>query len=136
MLPTLDNVDFANGDVDVGIRCGIPPWTGLVAELLMPIHLLPVCSPDYIAKNGRPDSPEQLIDCSLIHADTDRRPLGEEWKIWFGEAGVRASLAPVAQSFRDPGLAMNAAINGYGTLTVRWKSSNIVDTGKTRRPSA
>lgn len=114
MLPTLENIDFSSGDVDVGIRCGIPPWPGLIAELLLPIHLLPVCSPAFIREHGRPATPEALHDYSLIHADTDQRPLGEEWRLWFAEAWVDFDPSSASKSFRDPGLAMGAALNGYG----------------------
>lgn len=114
MLPTLENVEFSSGKVDVGIRCGVPPWPGLAAELLMPIHLLPVCSPAFIEEHGRPDAPEALLSHSLIHADTDHRPLGEEWRLWFDSVGVSFADGVAGQSFRDPGLAMGAAINGYG----------------------
>ena len=114
LLPTLDNVDFSSTKVDVGIRCGIPPWPDLVAELLMPIHLLPVCSPELMQKYGKPASANALLDWSLVHADIDQRPLGEEWQIWFRSQGVEANFAESSQSFRDPALAMNAALNGYG----------------------
>ncbi|MEM7294692.1 MAG: LysR substrate-binding domain-containing protein [Pseudomonadota bacterium] len=112
--PTLDDLDFERSRVDIGIRCGVPPWSGVEAELLMPIHLLPVCSPSLVEHHGMPSEPQDLLTFPLIHADIEQRPLGEEWALWFRNNQVATGTAVPGQSFRDPSLAMNAAVNGVG----------------------
>ena len=51
LLPTLEMLDLGKGAADISIRCGVPPWPGMATELLLPIHMTPVCSPALLA-NG------------------------------------------------------------------------------------
>lgn len=111
--PTLAYLNFEES-VDVGIRCGKPPWAGLKHDPLMPIHLMPVCSPAFLAGIPKPKKPEDLLKVPLIHADIDTRPVGEEWQLWLTAYGVNSPSALPGESFHDPALAMNAALNGFG----------------------
>ncbi len=112
--PGLDLVDFDAAGMDFAIRCGIPPWDRLEHELLMPIHLLPVCSPAYAGEHRLPDNPDKLLDLDLIHADVGEQGLGEDWHAWLTGVGSDCPRDLPGLSFHDPALAMQAAADGLG----------------------
>ncbi len=112
--PGLDLIDFGASDMDFAIRCGVPPWGRLEHELLMPIHLLPVCSPTYASEHHLPDNPVELLDLDLIHADIGEQGLGEEWHNWLTGVGIDCPQDLPGLSFHDPALAMQAAADGLG----------------------
>ncbi len=114
LQPTLEFVDVGGGAADVAIRCGVPPWDGIDAELLVPIHMTPVCSPAFIRAHGRLSVPDDSLGLPLLHADAGAHPLGEEWRLWLAACGVVPARPLGGQSFRDPGLGIQAALNGLG----------------------
>ena len=75
-------VDLDNEGVDVVIRSGKGHWPGLTSHFLLSQTFTPVCSPHYIAREGRPETPEQIPNHVLI----DRNDIW--WPIWFETAGL------------------------------------------------
>lgn len=114
LRPSLELLDFGRDDIDLAIRCGIPPWRGLEHELLMPIHLVPVCSPAYAHAHGLLNEPAEALQHDLIHADVGDHGLGEEWNDWLQGANVNAPTELKGLSMHDPALAMQAAADGLG----------------------
>ena len=112
--PALGFLDLAAGESDVAIRCGVPPWPGLVEEFMLPIHLAPVCSQSFLNRLGGAPSPGDLLQTTLIHADITGHELGEEWRLWLRAAGVDVPDNLPGLSFHDPSLALQAAIDGLG----------------------
>lgn len=113
LLPTLDFLDLDEGAADVAIRCGKPPWPGLTSELLRPIDMTPVCSPSLLKDGGLKDA-RDVLSHELIHADIGGHALGEEWRMWLTAAGVSPDADLQGSSFRDPSLALQAALDGLG----------------------
>lgn len=114
LQPNLNFLDFKSDKIDIAIRCGTPPWKKLEHELLMPIHLVPVCSPQYLEAHGPFNYPEDLLACDLIHADIGDHGLGEEWRDWFTACNIECPKTIEGLSFHDPALAMQAAADGLG----------------------
>jgi LysR family glycine cleavage system transcriptional activator len=114
LRPTLRMLDVAHGEVDVAIRCGIPPWPGLKAELVMPAHMTPVCSPHLLAGHKLPLAPSDLLNFTLLHADVGNIPIGNEWRTWLHAAGLSKRASLPGLSFQDPALSFQAAISGAG----------------------
>jgi LysR family transcriptional regulator, glycine cleavage system transcriptional activator len=75
-------VDLDSEGVDVVIRSGKGNWPGLVSHVLLTQSFTPVCSPHYIAREGRPATPGQMLDHVLI----DRNDVW--WPLWFEAAGL------------------------------------------------
>lgn len=114
LLPSLDFLDLPQENVDIAIRCGIPPWPEVEHELLLPIHLVPVCSPAYAARHDRLEHPADALNHELIHADVGDAGPGEEWCEWLQGCGIDRPGKLPGLSVKDPALAMQAAADGLG----------------------
>ena len=114
LLPSLDYLDLGSGNVDFAIRCGIPPWENCAHELLMPIHLVPVCSPGYADATLPLQHPADALGHNLIHADIGEQAPGQEWRDWLQGCGVACPDQLNGLSVKDPALAMQAAADGLG----------------------
>ncbi len=112
--PSLQMLDLAKEGIDLGIRCGRPPWPGLRAELLLPIHLSPLCSPKILEGPQALKRPGDLQQQNLIHADISSHPRGEEWNTWLAAAGMAALSDGSGLHFHEPALALQAAADGLG----------------------
>jgi len=55
------HIDMVESGVDLAIRLGILPDSGLVASKLAPLRRAVVGSPDYLSSNGRPETPNDLL---------------------------------------------------------------------------
>lgn len=101
-------VDFTRDThIDVALRIGDGGWPGLQVELLMDEWLVPVASPELIARHGGLPTPESLRDWPLL-GDPD-----DEWNHWFAHHG----LAPVKRyvaTFNDSEAQNRAARDGVG----------------------
>ncbi|MGB8313489.1 MAG: LysR substrate-binding domain-containing protein [Aestuariivirga sp.] len=80
-------VDLDSEGVDVVIRSGKGNWPGLASHVLLTQTFTPVCSPHYIAREGRPATPGQMLDHVLI----DRNDVW--WPLWFEAAGLSRDAA-------------------------------------------
>jgi LysR family glycine cleavage system transcriptional activator len=114
LQPSLGILDFESQKIDFAIRCGIPPWPDHEHEFFMPIHLVPVCSPEYLDKHGSLRDPVDALDHTLIHADIGNHDLGDEWRDWLQGCGAESPAKMQGLSFHDPALAMQAATDGLG----------------------
>ena len=75
-------VDLESENIDVVIRTGKGEWPGLKSHFLLPQKFTPVCSPHYIAREGHPKTPADMLNHVLI----DRNDIW--WSIWFETAGL------------------------------------------------
>jgi LysR family glycine cleavage system transcriptional activator len=89
-------VDLESEGVDVVIRSGKGDWPGLTSHFLLTQTFTPVCSPHYIAREGRPGTPGQILNHVLI----DRNDIW--WPIWFEAAGL-----PRDASVKRPSIDVN-----------------------------
>ena len=108
------NVDLDNEGVDVVIRSGKGQWPGLISHVLLVQTFTAVCSPLYLAREGRPQTPTELLNHILID------PNDIWWPIWFEAAGLprdaaftRASIDVDTQQ-----MAATLAIAGSGIALV------------------
>jgi len=112
---SLELADFNRERLDVGIRTGWGEWPGLQAELLTPIHMTPVCSPRLLEGPSGIASPHDMRDFTLIHADVSPGiGILSEWHEWLAAAGASQVDCTHGLSFHDPGMALQAAVDGLG----------------------
>ena len=93
-------VDVVAEGFDVVVRAGRLEDTDLIARRLMTSRLLTVASPQYLARNGTPETPAELSDHTLI--DFSYRKSATRWD--YGGEGQRKHFVTVA-----PRLVCNSA---------------------------
>lgn len=108
------HVDFAEGDIDLGIRHGTGDWPELDVVRLCPEWSIPVCSPALLSGNACIEHPSDLARYTLLH-DRDRG----RWRDWLRAFGVDAGLAGRGPIFSDTSLAIDAAVAGQGVALAR-----------------
>lgn len=112
---SLTKVDYNAKNIHVGIRAGLGQWENLDAEHLMPIHMTPLGSPTLFNAHKVMTDPSEILQYPLIHADVSNGVGFEfEWLEWFKASGMPNVDIGAGLSFHDPGLALEAAINGLG----------------------
>lgn len=113
--PSLDLSDFSRDAIDVGIRNGLGNWSGLKSELLMSVHMTPLCAPSLLDESNNSLHPKVLKEFTLIHADVSSGTgIQSEWCEWLSKAETDEVDCTHGLSFKDPSLALQAAIDGLG----------------------
>ncbi len=103
------DVDFKRMDLDLAIVWGTGDWPQLEAELLMPIHITAICSPDLLTTGHALNNIEDLRHHVLLHE------AGQElWNTWLtsGKAGKITPARNIVMD--DPNVLHQAAIEGQG----------------------
>jgi DNA-binding transcriptional LysR family regulator len=103
-------VDILADGVDVAVRMGALPDSTLVARRIAPLRLAVLASPDYLARNGTPSRPRELLahDC-IVYGMPD----GDLWRFREGE---RSTSVRITGRFRsdNPASILAAALAGLG----------------------
>lgn len=105
--------DLVTERSDVGFRGGPPPSGGLIARRLVPIQLIVCASPDYIERNGAP----QTIDELAQHRCTGYRRANTgklaQWQFLVGDEIVHRDM-PAAICVNDTEMETQAVLSGLG----------------------
>ena len=112
-------LDLAVEAIDVGIRWGRGKWPGVEAEFLGPAALVPVASPDYVARLA-PQGLADIARARLLHDETH-----EDWVEWLMTAGLDPAIAERGVAFDDDNVRAEAARTGQGVALM---SRSIVGT--------
>ena len=105
------------GQADIVIRYGGPHWPGHRALLLFLDELVPVCSPDLIARQSAGIAvvdPVAIADWPLLALEARRR----DWHDWFAQAGVPMPKQHL-QTFEDMAVVLAFARRGLGVALVQ-----------------
>ncbi|HEX9446371.1 MAG TPA: transcriptional regulator GcvA [Dongiaceae bacterium] len=111
-------LDLATEGIDLAIRSGRGHWPGLAADIIAPLVLMPVATPDYVARL-RLDQRSDIVRATLLH-DEGR----EEWTEWLTIAGLDPTQASDGQIFDDEHVLFAATMSGQGIALVM---RNLVD---------
>lgn len=97
--------------VDVGFRAGSPPEGGIISRRILPLQLVVCASPAYIARNGAPQTIEDLAHhrCTGFHHTGTGKTMPWEFKV--GEEVVARSVATSFLS-NDVDLEARAVVAG------------------------
>jgi len=102
-------------DVDVGIRMGRHPGTGLAPKHLLTEMLVPVCAPAYLQSHADSRGNIDLSRATLLHVST----ITADWSQWLEAAGLAQPESTAALHFDEIQLAFAAAVSGLGVAIGR-----------------
>ena len=119
-------VDFHVDQVDVGIRFGSGDYPGLHVEPLFEEVILPLASPDYVARHGLSEGPQALSRATLLHDTSSNFVRGSgNWRGWMAAAGVDGVDAARGPQFSHADHGLDAAVDGagivLGRLSIAWR---------------
>jgi DNA-binding transcriptional LysR family regulator len=124
-----DMLDLRVHRVDVAIRIGVLPDSELVATQLAPTRRIVCASPDYLARHGRPASPQALLSHNCLTVASHPVPVG-----WWCFPDVNGESAlPVTGSLRsdDTETLVQAAAAGIGIVHLAsWMVSDFIVSGQ------
>ncbi len=103
-------VDFDRQDIHAAIRTGKGRISGCTCDFLLPIELVPVCSPRLLESLNRSNSADLLGRHVLLHSLA--RP--DDWAAWLAAAGVAGVDPRSGLKFENSVLAYEAALQGIG----------------------
>jgi DNA-binding transcriptional LysR family regulator len=108
-------VDTVEENIDVAVRVGILPESSMIATRIGSIRLVVCASPAYLAKRGRPRTPDQLRDHDCIAVNDVVAP-----NAWNFRRGKRAGLVPIQSRLcvNTSEAAVIAAVAGAGLTRV------------------
>ena len=122
-------VDLSTRRVDVAVRIGVLPDSDLVASTLAPLHRLTCASPAYLARHGRPATPQDLLKHDCLTIATPPIPAG-----WWCYPGVNREMSlPVRGSLRsdDTESLLHAALAGIGIVHLAsWMVCDAIESGQ------
>ena len=105
-----DVVDLHAEQVDLAVRYGPGPYSGLRADTLFVDRFAPLASP-----NLNLSTPDDLHRAPLIHFDWRRAdPVNPTWSRWFKMAGLAAPEVAAELRFSEESHAIQAAVAGHG----------------------
>jgi DNA-binding transcriptional LysR family regulator len=103
-------------DIDLAIRFGVPPDSSLVARRLAPNPRVVCASPEYVARYGMPEHPQDLARFHCIVLVTASGPVNE-WRFTRGDqTEVYTVPLDTARETNDGAVAREWALRGYGIV--------------------
>lgn len=81
-------IDLAQGEADIGIRCGLGAWKGVKSTFLMSEEIIAVCH-NLLLQAGREVTAGWIVEQTLIHDGTPH-PGGDfpTWAEWLAKSGA------------------------------------------------
>lgn len=120
--------DFALGQVDLDIRYGFPEWPNLVVEPVFEEHILPLASPDLLARQPV-HVPSDLLKRPLIQSTVSL----VQWPAWFASRNLIGMPERFAFRFDRASMSLEAAVQGLGIALESDKiASQHIEAGRLR----
>jgi LysR family transcriptional regulator, regulator for bpeEF and oprC len=123
------------GGMDLMLRVGPLPDSGLVARRLAVLRLTPSAAPAYLAERGEPEQPEDLLRhrCLVHRPPFQPKPL-DDWAFERAADGARRRVKVAASLTTDDRDAMLAAVlDGAGIMRVGMFDPGLLASGALRR---
>jgi DNA-binding transcriptional LysR family regulator len=115
LLP--DAGDLVAEGIDVAVRFGPQPSTGMTSRLLLETRVLTVASPIYLKKRGRPKTPEALTEHDCIQYIDPQRAKPFDWEFHRGKE-IRPVQTKGRLTLTDVDTMVTACVAGAGIAQV------------------
>lgn len=112
-------IDLAQGEADIGIRCGLGAWKGVKSTHLMGEEIIAVCHHRLLPKEGEVAT-GWIAEQTLIHDGTPH-PGGDfpTWHEWLAGLGVNHASADRGLKINSTAAVIQAAVAAQGVALVR-----------------
>lgn len=108
-------VNLVEEGIDVAVRIGELPSSSLSARRVGSVRRVVCASPEYLARHGAPQSPEELSHHSLVAATASQSNV--EWRFFASGVASDVPIRPrLVTSSNDA--AIDAALSGWGPTRV------------------
>jgi DNA-binding transcriptional LysR family regulator len=103
-------VDLVAGGYDLAVRIGALKDSSLIARRIAPVRKVPVASPTYLERKGRPEHPRDLArhDILLYQHESWRFRVGKAWEHVRGQPRLRADNGEMLRAAAIAGLGICA----------------------------
>jgi LysR family glycine cleavage system transcriptional activator len=116
-------------EIDVAIPFGRGRFPGCKATRLMPVDVVPLCSPQLLER-AKLSTAEDIAQQTLLHDDT-KYPENPTWSDWFAAAGLASAEGTRGIHFDHAMQALEAAIEGQGVaLSLRPLAASDIAAGR------
>ncbi|QKK25829.1 LysR substrate-binding domain-containing protein [Rhizobium hidalgonense] len=112
-------IDLAQGEADVGIRCGLGSWKGVKSTFLMSEEIIAVCH-NRLLPVDRDVTAGWIVDQTLIHDGTPH-PGGDfpTWAEWLARSGANQVPSECGLRINSTAAVIQAAVAARGVALVR-----------------
>ncbi|ARE42091.1 Transcriptional regulator, LysR family [Rhodovulum sp. P5] len=107
-----DPTDFERELMDLDIRYGTGDWAGYHVQPVLKDHVLPLCSPGYLAATGPEGDSDRFAHARLI--DSSRALC--KWDFWLWRMGLKTSANGKAILMDRSSMALQLAVDGAGVV--------------------
>jgi LysR family transcriptional activator of dmlA len=122
-------LNLGEGDLDVGVRFGLPPDSNIIARKLIPNRRFICASPLYLKHNPAPLTPTDLARHNCIVLKQDESASGI-WRFKKGEENCTVKVRGTLSS-NDGEAVMNWALEGHGILMrAEWDIEKYLCSGR------
>ncbi|WP_439122131.1 LysR substrate-binding domain-containing protein [Marivita sp.] len=108
-----DPTDFEREVMDLDIRYGTGDWQGLHSRAVVHDHVLPLCSPGYLAELSPSDNPGALLDQARL-IDSARALC--QWDFWLYHNGIVTQGNQKSILMDRSSMALQLALDGAGIV--------------------
>ena len=113
---TLDRTRMVRDGIEAAVRFDLGGYRDLNATVFLDEWLIPVASPEFLARHPPINQPQDLHGDWLLHDGSawDGADTYEEWQHWFAQVGTTPPPWAGGQQFNLSQLALGAALAGQG----------------------
>jgi LysR family glycine cleavage system transcriptional activator len=106
--------DFFSGEFDLGIGCVAASERpdGIEALPLFPMMITPACAPALLAQSIPLGTPEDLVNCTLLHESPDHH----DWAAWLTAFDIQGVDPQSGTVLPNLDMAVKAAVMGKGVV--------------------
>ncbi len=131
LITTERVLDLRREQINLAIRYGRGPWSGMASERLLAEQAFPVCAPGLLSDEQRRRPEEALSAVRLIVNDT----VPTEWQSWAQAHGLEAPALRGVLVLHASDQALGAAVEGLGmAMGRRPMVDRLLDEGRLVAP--